>query len=999
MNKRLSRTYYETSYAVTLPTVDATIAARPRSAVTSWLSFVLVLLFVALSVFPQLTFAVANRCNPVSINTCSLPFPSDLFRNNDGTLNYSDDIFDRTTSGGAFLTDGQLRSGDKVYSAFPAGFRASQILNKSKGFSALGPVLFELPEPAQEGVEDADGNNAIDPTGAGQLVVFNWNTGDIVPMVVSLSNAAKPKLDPRPKSDVIIAWPRSRFEFSGEYVAVLLKDGLHTEASGGTDEFSPSGSMQSIINGTGLTWYPNVQAKYDLLFDFLAIVNYDGGVGIAKSNILSLTYFTVRPESEVLVPLPAMVQTALAKTASLENLHQVASLDTSEDALMTLSGDISLVNFRREDGGIYPEANGTYLAQPDSSLDFTDFVLVIPKPNDGEDVPIMVRGHGLANLKDRKHLNYRRAGRLHVAVMAIDQPNHGKRSIRSPLKAPYIITATRTPAGMMQMLGMFVQSVIDHAVVARATHDLLPEKLAKLQLLDPTIPDLNVEKMYYQGMSLGAMMGAPIGLLAPYLEGAYLVNGASSLIHLFSKSAFWDGKISFVIPLNATGAEATFAIAMMQHYVDIADGANFAQWYKTPPAGRFTRKLGMHYSVGDGGVVNAVSLALAEVADLPLMKDVIEPVPLDQLRFGDVGFAGFEDGGYGVMQAPFGLEAAEDIIEQLKKFDPANQVEGADNLGDFEDNLGDFVGLDVFDAIADSGLTDLPGFSSLAALLAAFGINSELDSFSDLIDQVYEGDMEAFLTHFNRGSIESVGHNIDWVCLVVDLAIERCDYAKTMAEEVSNGVAFIPEEPDWFDPAGLLSEINLSRLADAEALAESLAGAGGINVNVSDGGAGSTEPFGLSILALLILWRTRFLTLLVEQLKSPAGRTIISAMLSATVWFWWAVWISWGQAEQTWVSGLAQGFSSFSTTFIGTWMMELMYVRLGSGSGSGAIGYVLNVLVVSGCSLVFMLAVHSLAGTQQLLLTVFPVFSVVVVFCAGYLWGLKRIELQAVVIG
>ncbi len=908
---------------------------EPGKKITISAFFVFVLISILL--LPNIVLAsgisVANTCNPVAEVSCGLPFPSDLFLNTSGKLNYSDNIFDREVGG-------QLRDSEfSVKSQFPVGFRPSQIFNDSEGFSALGPVLFELSEWPQE---------EILRSGDGQLLVFDRDSGEIVPMIVTLSSVANPEREFRQKSPVVIAWPRARFEFSGRYVAVLLRDQLHTRSSGGEEVFDPSEGMKKILDGSGSFFVKNAYAP---------ILDTIDEAGIDRNNIISLTYFTVRPESEVTTPIPLMIQRALGQSGFVQNLHQRSSLDTSEDALMTLAGDLSLINFRRVDGGIYPP----YTPQPDSSLDHTDFILTLPKVPENEDVPLMLWGHGLANFKDYKHSGYRRAGRLGIATLAIDHPNHGKRVTVDPRKSPSIALAVRSPLNMMHLLGMFVQTVIDHAVVARMAHDLLPEKLAELKLQKPEIPSIDITKMYYQGLSLGGMVGPTIGVTAPYIEGAYVVNGASSLMQLFSESAMWDGNTSMVIPANATGAEATLVLAMMQHYIDIADGSNFAHWYQNPPVGNFTKKLGMLYALGDGSVVNDTSLALAEIADLPLLKTVIEPV--FQLRDGEEGRDGYENGN-GVAQTGYGLDLAENAVDELKAFDP-NRVTNLEGLSVF----GNLSGLDFGDSI----LAD-----SLESLLASAGSESEVDSFEELVDIVYDGDLESFLTHFNRSSVEAVGYNIDWVCGVVNVTTERCAYAKVKAEEDAENSDLIDDE---VDPSDLEDLLGVGAL-------------GTIEVKVVDGTGGSTNPIGIALISAFLLWRKRFSKDFMRRAKKalmlPFVRTTISAILSAATWFLWALWVNWGQGDNAWSSGFAQGVSSFCTTFTGSWLMEWLFVRL----GGEPLACALNVIIVSSCSLLFMVFMHEVADTQRVFITVFPIFNVVIAFCTAYVWGLRRLNTE-----
>lgn len=123
-------------------------------------------------------------------------------------------------------------------------------------------------------------------------------------------------------------------------------------------------------------------------------------------------------------------------------------------------------------------------------------------------------------------------------------------------------------------------------------------------------------------------------------------------------------------------------------------------------------------------------------------------------------------------------------------------------------------------------------------------------------------------------------------------------------------------------------------------------------------------------------------------LKSPHWRVLLAALSSALTWFAWACWANWGEGYQTLVSGLSQGGVSFTTTFIGSFLLETGFARLGSSLPAMAA----TVAGVSGLSLACMLTVHRLAGTPNMLLTILPVFSVVLIYCTSYLIGLKKFK-------
>lgn len=505
----------------------------------------------------------------------------------------------------------------------------------------------------------------------------------------------------------------------------------------------------------------------------------------------------------------------------VRNLQVTDPLGDPDYGLVTLKGDVSLVNFRSPDGGVYPPYD--YIADPSRRI--TDFILTLPKWDKAEPVPISVWGHGLGNFKELTRSGYIMGDRLGMATIAIDHPNHGSRVTDfDSLKEPHIALAVTSPLTIMQLLGMFVQGTVDHNVVISSASHILPQVLANWENPDyPNIPALDGSRIIFDGLSLGAMLGVAIGATAPELDGAYLVNGAGSLMQVFSESTFWDDFTSNVIPQNMNGAELVFVLAMMQHYVDIADGNNFVDWYREPPSGRLPRPMGMHYSLGDGSMSNDATRASAEIADLPLLKEVIEPEA--NLRFGDEGRADFENG-YGLVQSGYGLEQAEEALNSLKEFD-------------IEDSLG-LSDIGVLGGLAGIG-TDIPEGVPFADYLSGFLGENDANKIDGIVDAIYEGDAEDFLTHFNRGGVEAVQHSIGWRCEVLNLDVERCAKAKEMAVvDAENGGGL-----DDLIPGGTDDDRDLGDIID-----EGLS-----NVTVTEGSAGAME--WMLLLLLVVVWSAR----------------------------------------------------------------------------------------------------------------------------------------------
>ena len=121
---------------------------------------------------------------------------------------------------------------------------------------------------------------------------------------------------------------------------------------------------------------------------------------------------------------------------------------------------------------------------------------------------------------------------------------------------------------------------------------------------------------------------------------------------------------------------------------------------------------------------------------------------------------------------------------------------------------------------------------------------------------------------------------------------------------------------------------------------------------------------------------------------SPRMRVAISALLSAITWFCWAYWVNIEDPDQALTSGFSQGAVNLLTTAMGSTALEYLFKYFG-GTGKGKLT---SIIAVSSCSLVLMLLSHLLAGTPNILLTVLPVYCVVLVYCSAYVLGLDKLK-------
>jgi hypothetical protein len=102
----------------------------------------------------------------------------------------------------------------------------------------------------------------------------------------------------------------------------------------------------------------------------------------------------------------------------------------------------------------------------------------------------------------------------------------------------------------------------------------------------------------------------------------------SGIVNTLAHTRLWDGMYSHVIPNEANGAEAIWLLAAVGQRMDLGDALNVAH--------RIDRPLVLTYGVGDEVVPNVSTLALAELAHVPLLNDVLQGQDVDHLQYAGV---------------------------------------------------------------------------------------------------------------------------------------------------------------------------------------------------------------------------------------------------------------------------------------------------------------------------------------------------------------------------
>lgn len=570
--------------------------------------FVLALM-ASINLYGQDHFPLDSPCNPVSSNTCGLPYPSDVYA-----------VPDSASPTGSRLIYPEGVVDPELYAEVPPTLTPQTVVNGSSGYSAATSVLFELTSEPDLSTLHADGGDSV--------FAFNLNTGERIPIRVQVSEYARSNRVASP-SQIVEIYPRSRWDF-GERYAVFLTQSLKPLA-GGDYYKNPQFEKATSNDGSPLADY------YEPVIRL-----FERNLG-SRETLISSTFFTVRDEQEATGRLREVGEYVYNRDHPVRNLRVLYPIFGSIAALV--SGEVLVHDFRDQYGGMVYDTQ-------QAKDNWIRFRLALPRAAINEPVPVSIFGHGLGLLKESALPTALRNAGMGIATVVIDHPNHGSRIEQD---GGYALGRMQTRYVPLQ-LGMMVQSSIDHMALLKAVQtsigelDVLPKRFWSPIYTDKLdngdgIADIDTDRIFYEGTSLGGVLGSAFVAIAPDIKGAVLNVSGVGVINILSGSALWDPFFSRLVPDQASGAEALLLKAAMQHELDYGDAINFVQDFREPQGIATAKPVVVVAAENDTIIPNFSTIALADIADLPLVGE--EYFPLTGAERSEEF-----DNGYGVLQLP-----------------------------------------------------------------------------------------------------------------------------------------------------------------------------------------------------------------------------------------------------------------------------------------------------------------------------------------------------------
>ena len=534
-----------------------------------------------------------QTCHPLSVKTCTLPFPSNFYTNSDPgsatglRVDLKGTLFNQTVE-------------DAI-----SNLGSPEIFQGATGFSAAAPIMIELPENFDESTLPYDGGQTV--------IVINKNTGQLLPIRTQRFHYSMTDRF-SDKAHIIEIYPRSRFEYGQNYIAVVTNKLLKRNGS----PFQSHPSIMQLINGT---------ADWDGAQDMRNSLESLSAYGISEKNVVTFVDFSIGDEKTNNDPLFSLMDQVANDFHPVRNLrvHRINIWPYAS----AVKGQIRLSDLRNEEDGTIPfheiTASKTYWA---------DFILMLPAASKHGSAPVSIYGHGLGATKESMlaTVAYPNAEKG-IATIVIDQPYHGSRSEQDGGNLQELMT----PETLTQVSGMVTQSSLDMMSVLTAIKtsladlDVVPRKTNVWNSIwfpgGMNTPDIDSNRIIYQGTSMGGVLGTSFVATSTDLKDAFLQVTGVGLANILSHSTLFESfGFENLIPDSATAGESALFIHAIQQQVDHGDAINFAHYIRNPIYNREPKGLVVQYGAGDEIVFNRSTEVLAELTELPLITPAIEDI-------------------------------------------------------------------------------------------------------------------------------------------------------------------------------------------------------------------------------------------------------------------------------------------------------------------------------------------------------------------------------------
>ncbi|MGE5181117.1 MAG: hypothetical protein ACM31C_03600 [Acidobacteriota bacterium] len=544
----------------------------------------------------DVSLPMRGTCNPLGGNHCMTPWPSSVF-----------EIADASSETGrrlAIPADTLPINFDDVH-VDPTGW------NQADGFSPAAPIVLSFPGGVSiDGLPPVD-NMDLSLSPDSPTVILDMTTGERVAHFAEVDVAA----ESMPDSQALFLRPAARLVGGHRYAVAITNK---VKAKDGTDLDVPPGF--AALRDKRRTDHALLEADRPRLQEALDALD---AAGFPASDLVVAWDFTVASDSFLHRDMIAARDRAIAALQS----HPIAFTVTDDVPIndgsvikRKLTGTLDAPLFLTNNGAFVP---GTVIARDADGLPQLQgfykipFHALVPACAYTASAPVgmVIYGHGLLGSSSEATGGVQQTTASELCLVFVGTDMRGMSDMDVPAVARALNDATHAD----EVMEVLEQGLVNHITLVQAMRTSFATSLfvdaanANKPLVDPA-------KVYYYGLSQGAIFGTAVMAYEPTVTRAALGVGAANYSEMLDRSADWP----------------TYRVILQGGYSDLLDDQlvlNLVQmrWDKTEgsgvansvlqgtPTGTPPKQLLMQLALSDEQVPNIATYWEARTMGVPVM--------------------------------------------------------------------------------------------------------------------------------------------------------------------------------------------------------------------------------------------------------------------------------------------------------------------------------------------------------------------------------------------
>lgn len=540
--------------------------------------------------------AVPAGCNPIAYeHDCMLPYPSDVFLVDDASLPSKKRV--QITPQATLLTDVDD----------PVDFTKYHPVD---GFSPVTPIMALFPQ----GVDDAGLSfHSDDPAASlkadSPTLLLDAESGELIPHWAELD-----KNTTNVKEQALFVRAFGKLKEKRRYIVALqgLKD------KQGALIKPPSGFAHLLAKAPGDdATLKTLAARYEASI-FPALEK----AGVARASLQLAWDFTTSSEEMNTRDMLAVRDDVIAKLEAKPPVVTITQVlpDHNEEIGLRVEGTLRVPLYLESDKPgalLHRGADGKVTPNGETEVPFTLQVPYSALPADGafEPARILQYGHGFFGLREEINYGAMRAfsqeqGYITIAVDWVGMSEPDALTLPSALlndPSSVFLFTDRLHQAMANMIAL------SYAVKGPLTQVSELKKFDKL-LYDP-------DKLYYYGISQGAIFGVTLMSLSPTLDRAAFSVGGGPYSLMMTRSASYAQLFILLEAALRDPLKIQKLIMLSQHTWDRVDPMTYSErvLLNPYPKSPTERRILLQVGVGDHSVNNLASHMNARAMGLPLL--------------------------------------------------------------------------------------------------------------------------------------------------------------------------------------------------------------------------------------------------------------------------------------------------------------------------------------------------------------------------------------------